>query len=257
MVLAIDVGNTNIVLGGMEDGKQVFSARCASDRSKTEDEYALILRGILAMHGIKPDEIEGGILSSVVPRLLTVVPRAVKLLTGKQLMIVSPGLDTGLSIAMDDPSTMGSDLLVDAVAALAKYPAPVAIFDMGTATTLSVISRDGVYIGGMIIPGLQVSVDALSAKAAQLPYIDLTRPAELIGTNTVDCMRAGAIHGCAAMMDGLIDRVEDALGEPVSAVLTGGQGSLVAPYCRREIHLEPELLIQGLWVLYERNKNAS
>jgi type III pantothenate kinase len=255
MVLAIDVGNTNIVLGGMVEGKQVFSARCASDRAKTEDEYALLFQGMLQMQGIDPSDIEGGILSSVVPRLRTVIPQAIYLLTGRRILVVGQGLNTGLPICTQDPAALGSDLIVDGVAALAKYPAPIAIFDMGTATTLSVISRQGAYIGGMIIPGLRVSVDALSATAAQLPYIDLAEPSQLIAKDTVSCMQAGAIHGCAAMMDGLIDRVEKALAEPVSAVLTGGLGSLVAPHCTRPIHWEPELLIQGLWLLYERNRD--
>jgi type III pantothenate kinase len=255
MVLAIDVGNTNIVLGGMVDGRQVFSARCASDRNKTEDEYALLFQGMLNMQGIDPADIEGGILSSVVPRLRTVIPQAIYLLTGRRILVVGQGLNTGLPIRTEEPTALGSDLIVDAVAALAKYPAPIAIFDMGTATTLSVVSREGAYMGGMIIPGLRVSVDALSATAAQLPYIDLTAPKELIAKNTVSCMQAGAIHGCAAMMDGLIDRVEEALGSSVSAVLTGGLGKLVAPHCKRQIHLEPDLLLQGLWLLYERNRD--
>jgi type III pantothenate kinase len=254
MVLAIDVGNTNIVLGGMVDGAQVFSARCASDRAKTEDEYALLFQGMLQMQGIDPSEIQGGILSSVVPRLRTVIPQAIYLLTGRRILVVGQGLETGLPICTEEPSALGSDLIVDAVAALAKYPAPIAIFDMGTATTLSVVSKAGAYMGGMIIPGLRVSVDALSATAAQLPYIDLAEPQELIAKNTVSCMQSGAIHGCAAMMDGLVDRVEEAMGGPVSAVLTGGLGRLVAPHCRRPIHWEPDLLIQGLWLLYERNQ---
>lgn len=254
MILAIDVGNTNIVLGGIEGGKQVFSARCASDRNKTEDEYALAIQGILAMHGVAVTDIEGGILSSVVPYLRTVIPRAIYLLTGKHILVVGSGLKTGLNIRTENPAALGSDLVVDAVAALSKYPTPIAIFDMGTATTMSVIDKKGDYIGGMIIPGLRVSVDALSAQAAQLPYINLTRPKSLIGANTVESMQAGAIYGCAATMDGLIDRLEDALGEPVSAVLTGGLSRLVAPYCKREIHLEPNLLIMGLQILYEKNQ---
>lgn len=255
MILAIDIGNTNIVLGGLEQGEQVFSARCASDRNKTEDEYALIFQGILAMHGVKPADIEGGILSSVVPYLRTVVPKAIYLLTGKQIMVVGSGLKTGLNIRMDNPASLGSDLVVDAVAAIAKYPTPIAIFDMGTATTLSVIAKNGDYIGGMIIPGLRVSVDALSARAAQLPYITFTTPKSPIGTNTIDCMQAGAIYGCAAMMDGLLDRLEEELGEPVSAVLTGGLGGLVVSCCKREIHYEPSLLIDGLRILYEKNQS--
>ena len=169
MILAIDVGNTNIVLGCIDGGKQLFSARLASDRSKTEDQYALDIQGVLTMHGINVKDIEGGILSSVVPYLQTVIPNAIKLLTGMDIMVVGPGIKTGLNIRMDDPAAVGSDLIVSAVAARAKYPAPIAVVDMGTATTVSVISENGSYIGGMIIPGLWVSMNALSAQAAQLP----------------------------------------------------------------------------------------
>ena len=254
MILAIDVGNTNIVLGAIEDGKQVFSARLASDRSKTADQYALDIQGILTMHSIRPDQLEGGILSSVVPYLQSVIPQAVKMLTGLELLVVGPGIKTGLNIRMDDPGTVGSDLIVGAVAARAKYPAPIAIVDMGTATTVSVIAENGSYIGGMIIPGLWVSVNALSAKAAQLPYIDLSGPTRLLGTNTVDCMRSGAVIGCAAMLDGVIDRLEQELGKPVSAVLTGGVSPLIVPYCKHTFHLEPDILIAGLQILYEKNR---
>ena len=256
MILAIDVGNTNIVLGGIEDGKQVFSCRLASDRNKTFDQYALDIQGILTLHKVDISRIEGGILSSVVPYLQTVIPQAVKLLTGIDLMVVGPGIKTGLNIRMDDPGTVGSDLIVGAVAARAKYPAPIAIVDMGTATTVSVVAENGAYIGGMIIPGLWVSVNALSAKAAQLPYIDLAGPTKLFGTNTVDCMRAGAVIGCAAMLDGIIDRLEQELGKPVSAVLTGGVSPLIVPHCRHKFHLEPDILIDGLQILYEKNVNG-
>ena len=256
MILAIDVGNTNIVLGGIEEGKQVFSARLASDRNKTADQYALDIQGILTMHKVDISRIEGGILSSVVPSLQTVIPQAVKLLTGVDLMVVGPGIKTGLNIRMDNPGTVGSDLIVAAVAARAKYPAPIAIIDMGTATTVTVVAENGSYIGGMIIPGLWVSVNALSAQAAQLPYIDLSGPAKLLGTNTVDCMRAGAVIGCAAMLDGIVDRMEQELGKPVSAVLTGGVSPLIVPHCRHKFHLEPDILIDGLQILYEKNKNG-
>ena len=256
MVLAIDVGNTNIVLGGIADGRQIFSARLASDRNKTEDQYALDIQGILTMYGVKPGDIEGGILSSVVPYLQTVIPRAVRLLTGIDIMVVGPGIKTGLNIRMDDPGTVGSDLIVSAVAARAKYTPPIAVIDMGTATTISVIAADGSYIGGMIIPGLWVSVNALSARAAQLPYIDLSGPTKLLGTNTVDCMRSGAVIAAAAMLDGILDRLEEELDKPVSAVLTGGVSPLVVPYCRRKYHLEPDILISGLQLLYEKNRQS-
>lgn len=256
MVLAIDVGNTNIVLGGIQDGKQVFSSRLASDRNKTEDEYALSIGGILSMHGVDIADIEGGILSSVVPYLRTVLPRAIRLLTGKDIMVVGSGIKTGLNIRMDDPATVGSDLIVTAVAARAKYKPPIAIIDMGTATTLAVIDKNGDYVGGMIIPGVWVSLNSLSAHAAQLPYIDLTGPTELLGRNTIDCMRAGSVIGCASMLDGLIARLEKQLGEPVNAILTGGLSSIIEPYCERKFHVEPDLLIAGLQVLYEKNRTA-
>lgn len=254
MILAIDVGNTNIVLGGIVDDQQVFSARLSSDRNKTADQYALDIQGILTMHKVRIEAIEGGILSSVVPYLQTVIPNAVKLLTGVDLLVVGPGIKTGLSIRMDNPASVGSDLIVAAVAARAKYKAPIAIVDMGTATTLSVVAKNGNYIGGMIIPGLWTSMNALSAHAAQLPYIDLNGPAKLLGTNTVDCMRSGALIGTAAMLDGLIDRLEDELGESVSPVLTGGVSPLIVPYCRHAFHLEPDILIDGLRILYSKNK---
>ena len=256
MILAIDVGNTNVVLGGISGGKQIFSARLASDRNKTADQYALDIQGIFALHGVKISDIEGGILSSVVPYLQTVIPQAIRLLTGLDIMVVGPGIKTGLNIRMDDPGTVGSDLIVSAVAARARYPAPIAVIDMGTATTVSVIAADGSYIGGMIIPGLWVSVNALSARAAQLPYIDLTGPAKFIGKNTVDCMRSGALIGSAAMLDGVVEGLELELGAPVSAVLTGGVSPLVLPYCRRKYHLEPDILIMGLQILYEKNAPA-
>jgi len=254
VILAIDVGNTNIVLGGMRDGKQIFSARIASDRSKTADQYAIDIQGVLKLYDIRPDEIEGGILSSVVPYLQSVIPQAVKILTGVDLMIVGPGIKTGLNIRTDNPASVGSDLIVAAVAARAKYKTPIAIVDMGTATTLSLVAHDNEYMGGMIIPGLWTSMNALSANAAQLPYIDLVGPAKLIGTNTVDCMRSGAINGTAAMLDGLLDRLEEELGESVTPVITGGLSGVITPVCRRRFHLEPDILIDGLMILYEKNK---
>ena len=254
MILAIDVGNTNIVLGGVENGKEIFSARLASDKNKTEDQYALDLKGILDMNHVDVKDIEGGIISSVVPYLQSVLPKAVKKLAGIDIMIVGPGLKTGLDIRTDNPGAVGSDLIVGAVAARAKYKLPIAIVDMGTATTMSVIDENGSYRGGMIIPGLWVSLNALSAQTAQLPNIDLTGKAKVIGTNTVDSMRAGSLIGCAAMLDGIIDRVEEEQGSPVTAVLTGGVSPLVAPYCKRDFKLEPDILIQGLELLYNKNK---
>ena len=253
MILVIDVGNTNIVMGCMEGHERLFTARVASDRRKTEDEYALIFEGMLRMKGIQIDQIEGGIISSVVPELKKVLSEMAKRLTGKDFLIVGSGLKTGLNIRIDAPDKLGSDLVVDAVAASARYPKPTVIFDMGTATTCSVLDEKGVYIGGMIMPGMRVSVDALSSRTAQLPYIDLVTPDEVIGKNTVNCMRSGVIYGHAAMLDGLIDRVEEQLGQHVTAVITGGLSRVVVPHCKRDIIYDENLLLDGLTILYEKN----
>lgn len=256
MILVIDIGNTNTVLGGMEGNQLRFTMRIRSDRFKTEDEYMLTIKGLLEVKGVSPARIEGGIISSVVPELKAVMVRAMEALTGKRFLVVGPGLETGLTIKMDDPGKMGADLVVDAVAALSKYKPPLVFLDMGTATTLSVIDREGSYIGGMIIPGLRLSVDALSAHAAQLPYIELDGPEQLIGTNTIACMQAGAIYSNAAMIDGLLERVEEKLGEPVTATATGGLIAKVLPYCKHPVHYDANLMLEGLRILYYKNCGA-
>ncbi len=253
MILTIDIGNTNTVLGCWQDEKLVLTMRLHTNRDQTADEYCLLIGSLLSHRGIKPQELSGGILSSVVPELRTVVKNAMELLTGKSFLAVGAGLKTGLNIRMDNPAQLGADLVVDAVASLAKYKPPLAIFDMGTATTLSVVDGDGAYIGGMIIPGLRLSVDALSARAAQLPYIHLGPPQHFIGSNTIDCMQAGAVYGSALMVDGLIQRTEEELGQPVTAVATGGLMALIHPYCRKPLHYDENLMLEGLYILYKKN----
>ena len=257
MILAIDVGNTHTVIGGLQDDRLQFTLRLRSDRNRTVDEYVLYLHNLLQLRGVRLDEVEGGILASVVPELKTVLLDAMQQLTGKRFLSVGAGLKTGLNIRMDYPAQLGADLVVGSVAALASYQPPIVIFDMGTATTLAVIDKDGSYIGGMIVPGLQLSVDALSAHTAQLPYVHLEAPPRLIGTNTVDCMKAGAIYSNAAMLDGLSDRVEEELGQPVTVVATGGLMNTVLPYCRRKIHYHENLMLEGLAVLYRKNQPHS
>lgn len=254
MILAIDVGNTNTVLGCIKGEQLLFTLRIRTDRDKTADEYALLLQGLLERQGAYPVDIEGGILSSVVPELKTVMAVAMRDLTGKDFLVVGSGIKTGLNIRMDNPAQLGADLVVDAVAALSRYKPPLIIFDMGTATTLSVIDKDGCYIGGMIIPGLRLSVDALSARAAQLPYIHLGAPERLIGTNTISCMQAGAVYSNAAMLDGLSQRVEEELGQPVTVVATGGLMGTVLPFCKRSIQYDENLMLEGLRLLYEKNQ---
>ena len=254
MILAIDVGNTNIVIGCMEKGEVIFTSRYRTDRAKTEDEYALMLMAMFDIQKIDPQTIEGGIISSVVPDLKKVLRLAVERVTGVSPLIVRHDMVTDLDIEIDNPAQLGSDLIVDAVAALAQYPKPILIFDMGTATTLSVIDERGAYIGGMIMPGLQLSMDALSLRTSQLPRISLEAPEELIGKNTITCMKSGAIYGSASMLDGIIDRVEEILGKKATVLATGGLTPEVAPFCKHPIIVEPDLMLLGLSILYEKNK---
>ena len=254
MLLAIDIGNSNIVIGCMQDGTIRNEIRIATDLIKTSDQYCMDLKNALSLYDIPRESIEGVIISSVVPPLLNSFRTAVMKLTGKKPMVVGPGIRTGLNIQIDNPSQIGSDLIVAAVAALREYPAPLMIVDMGTATTLSVIDRSRSYIGGCICPGVRVSAEALTSRAALLPAINLEAPRRAIGRNTADCMRSGIMLGAAAMLDGLIDRMEDELGEKATVVATGGISRFVIPMCRREILYDRNLLLKGLEILYLNNK---
>ncbi|NLZ69917.1 MAG: type III pantothenate kinase [Clostridiaceae bacterium] len=257
MLLAIDVGNTHVVIGLMEDDAVLGSGRFHTDRDYTEEEYGMLIDSYLRRHKYDPEQVQGAILSSVVPQLTPVFTRAIGMVCDCLPMVIGPGIKTGLDIRIDNPAQLGSDLVVNAVAAIAKYPLPIIIFDMGTATTASVIDEQGHYRGGMIIPGLRLSVNALSARAAQLPLnIGLEAPEQVIGTNTIASMRSGALYGHAAALDGIIDRIAEELGFPVEAVTVIGTGGLmqaVYPLCRREIIFEPELMLYGLAQIYRKN----
>ena len=254
MILAIDMGNSNIVIGGIDQTRTYFVERVTTNHQKTELEYAVDIKNIMEIHSMPMSSIEGAILSSVVPPLTDVLLCAVKKITGKTPMLVGSGMKTGLNIKMDNPKTVGSDLIVEEVAALRDYTPPIIVIDMGTATTVSAIDQKGNYTGGVIFPGLRVSLDSLSSKAAQLPYIGLNKPSKIIGKNTIDCMKNGIVYGNAAMIDGIVDRMEEELGSSVSLVATGGLASLVVPLCRRKICYDEALLLKGLMILYEKNK---
>ncbi len=255
MILAIDMGNSNIVIGAIDDKKTYFVERVTTNHGKTDLEYAINIKNILEIHSIPFSEIEGAIVSSVVPPLNSTIISAVKKIFGFKPMLVGSGMKTGLNIIMDNPKTVGSDMIVDAVAAIRNYSCPIIIIDMGTATTMSVVDSGGNYIGGVILPGLKVSLDSLSGKTAQLPYISLDTPGKVIGKNTIDCMRSGIMYGNAAMIDGIIERMEDELGMPASVVATGGLAPFITPLCKHHISYEDDLLLKGLLVLY--NKNCS
>lgn len=255
MLLAIDVGNTNIVLGLMDQREIRFTARFRTDRAKTEDEYALMFRNLFDLHRVDRSAIEGGIISSVVSELGEVIRKAVEIVVHVRPIMVGAGVRTGLNIRASNAAELGSDIVVGAVAALERFPAPILLIDMGTATTLSVIGEGREFLGCVIAPGLRVSIDALSSGTSQLPKIDLRAPGRVLSTNTVECMNSGAVYGCASMLDGLIDRVEEELGRPMASVVaTGGLMKLVAPYCRHPMYLDGDLMLKGLKILYDKNR---
>ena len=353
MILAIDIGNTNIVLGCVEGKKTYFIERLSTDKAKTELEYAVSLKNVLELYEIPVEQIEGGIISSVVPQVTElcrsaaekVIKKPVKVVgpgvkTGlniklddpatagsdlvvvavaalneytcpqividmgtattmsvldqkgsfiggvilpglrtsldalvsnaaqlsqtsltapkkvikKPVKVVGPGVKTGLNIKLDDPATAGSDLVVVAVAALNEYTCPQIVIDMGTATTMSVLDQKGSFIGGVILPGLRTSLDALVSNAAQLSQTSLTAPKKVIGKNTLDCMKGGMIYGNAASIDGMIERMEEELGCKCTIVATGGLAKAVIPHCRHDIIIDENLLLKGLQIIYEKNR---
>ena len=252
MLLAIDVGNTNIVIGVLDGEKLITSGRFSTNINQTDEEYALKLHAFLSLHNT--EEINGAIISSVVPALIGTLKSAVKIVTNVNALVVGPGVKTGLSIKIDDPAQLGADLVVGAVAAKEKYPCPIIIFDLGTATTGSVIDKDGNFLGGIIMSGVKTSLNALSTGTALLPQIDITAPKKSIGTNSIDSMKSGAVIGTAAMLDGFIDRFEDELGEKATVVITGGLGKSIAKNCTHDIILDDDLLINGLRIIYDKNR---
>lgn len=253
MILAIDMGNSNIVVGGIDDAKTYFEERITTDDRKTSLEYAIMLKNILEIHKVRRSDIEGSIMSSVVPPLNAPVSTAVKKITGKKPLLVGSGMKTGLNIKMDNPKTVGGDRIVAAVAAISRYQSPIIIIDMGTATTLDVIDANGCYIGGVILPGVKVALNSLVSNTAQLPRINLDVPRRVIGKNTIECMRNGIMYGNAAMLDGLIDRMQAEIGSPATIISTGGMARFITPLCSHRIDYSPDLLLQGLLILYRQN----
>ena len=251
MILAIDIGNTNIVVGCIEEEKIYFIERISTNHTKTELEYAIDLKTILDIHHIKRSEIEGAIISSVVPQITNAAKLAVEKILKKEPMVLGPGVKTGLNIVLDNPGEMGADRVADAVAALAPYPVPMVI---GTATTISVLDDKKRYIGGMILPGVRISLDALTSRASQLSGISIEEPKRLIGRNTVDCMKSGILYGNAAAVDGIVDRIEEELGQKVTVIATGGMSKKIIPHCKREMIWDGDLLLKGLQIIYDKNK---
>ena len=254
MILAIDIGNTNIVVGCIDEEKIYFTERLSTVRTKTELEYAVDLKTVLDIYHIKRTDIEGCIISSVVPQITGIAKLAAEKILKKEVMVLGPGVKTGLNIVMDNPGQLGADLVADAVAGLASYPVPLVVIDMGTATTISVVNSKKQYIGGMIMPGVGISLDALTARASQLSGISIDAPRHIIGKNTIECMKSGVLYSNAAALDGIIDRIEEELGEKTTVIATGGLAKKIVPHCRKEIILDEELMLKGLYIIYEKNK---
>ena len=254
MILAIDIGNTNIVVGCIDDEKTYFIERLSTVRTKTELEYAVDLKTVLDIYHIKKTEIEGCIISSVVPQITDIARLAAEKILKKEVMVLGPGVKTGLNIMMDNPGQLGADMVADAVAGLASYPVPFIVIDMGTATTVSVVNDKKQYIGGMILPGVGVSLDALTSRASQLSGISIDAPKHIIGKNTIECMKSGVLYSNAAALDGIVERIEEELGQRTTVIATGGLAKKIVSHCKREIILDEDLLLKGLRVIYEKNK---
>lgn len=253
VILAIDIGNTNIVLGGFYNDELSFVARIATDVSKTEDEYASKIKSVLALHGVEKTELKGSIISSVVPPLNAIFKKAIRLVYGVDALLVGPGIKTGINIKCDDPSTVGADLICACVATHHIYGSPSLIIDMGTATKMMYVDNSGAFAGASIIPGVNIGLKALASGTAQLPQISLEAPKSVAGKNTIDCMRSGVVFANASMLDGMIDRFNEEMGETLPVYATGGLASTIIPHCKHEITCDEDLLLKGLYILYKKN----
>ncbi len=254
MLLAIDIGNTNITLGAFEGDELRFTSRLATDTSRTEDQYAIEMKITLELYGIKPSQIDGAVIGSVVPHITRYIANGVKRLFGFEPLILGPGVKTGLNIMIDNPAQLGADLVAVSVAAKAKYPLPNAVCDLGTASTISVLDGKGNMLGGIIFPGLRTSLNALVANTAQLPQISFDTPSRVVGKNTIECMQSGLIFGAAAQLDGMLMRVERELGEKVTAIATGGFSRSIVQNCEREFLFAENLVLEGLKIIWDKNQ---
>ena len=253
MILAIDIGNTNIVLGGFVDDRLTFVARIATIATKTEDEYATKIRSVLSLHNVDKTEIKGAIISSVVPPLNSVMKDAIRFVYGVDAVMVGPGIKTGINIKCDNPASVGADLICACVAAHHIYGSPSLIVDMGTATKMMVMDKTGTFIGVSIIPGVNIGLKALASGTAQLPQISLEAPKSVIGKNTIDCMRSGVVFGNASMIDGMIDRFNNEMGEELRVIATGGLAGTIICHCNHHILLDENMVLEGLNILYKKN----
>ncbi len=253
MVLTIDIGNTNINLGLFQADMLQMGVRLATERQKTEDQFAASFFQLFQMHNVEPKEIAGTIISSVVPEITSSVKRAIERLTAKKVLVLSPGVKTGLNILIDNPAQLGADLAAGAVGASAYYTLPAFVVDLGTATKIYAIDEKG-FRGCMIAPGVAISLKALTDTSSLLPTISLEPPKKACGTNSIESMQSGVILGTAAMIDGLLDRFAAELGAPKTILSTGGLSAFITPVCRHEIIYDGDLVLKGLKKIYDKNQ---
>ena len=253
MILAIDIGNTNIVIGKYRGDSLSYVARMMTDSHKSESEYAVNIKSILSLDDNCDETIEGAIISSVVPPLTKTIKNAISMLYGVEALVVGPGVKTGINLQVDNPSQVGADLICACVGAYNKYSSPVLVIDMGTATKIMVVDANGTFMGVSIAPGVELSLKALSGGTAQLPQISLEAPSRVIAKNTVECMKSGVVFGNASMLDGMIERIEKELGFSMTLVATGGYSPSIVPHCKNNITIDDNLLLDGLYIIYNKN----
>ena len=255
MILTLDIGNAAIVICCVDRGECLRRFVLSSNLDRTADEYTALITLLSQQADVELFAISGAIVASVVPRLTPVLCRAVEQLTGQAPLVVGPGLKSGLNIRMDDPTELGGDLVAAAVAAIERYPLPCVVVDMGKATAIGVIDQRGAYVGGLICPGMALSSSSLAEETSQLRDVSLEPPQHTIGKNTRDSMRSGILYGTAAMLDGLVTRIEEELGAPASVILTGDGAADIVPLCRHEnVMLDEDLVMRGLWRIYTKNR---
>jgi len=254
MLLAIDVGNTNIVYGLFDGARLVHQFRVESSRSKTADEYAVALRQLLAMRGVDAKDVDAAIVASVVPALTEPMLDLVRRGFGREAMVVGPGIRTGMAILYENPREVGADRIVNAVAAFDKLKSGCIVVDFGTATTWDVVNPKGEYLGGVIAPGISISAEALYEHAAKLPRVELARPGKVVARNTIASMQAGLVYGYAGMVDALVERIRAELDYPARCIATGGLAPLIATETKTIEACDELLTLKGLDILYRRNQ---
>ncbi len=253
MLLAVDIGNTNITLGAFDGDSLLFTARLATEPRNTDDQYAVEIKSVLSLYNVELEEIEDAIISSVVPLVASSICNAISKLFDIVPLVLGPGVKTGLNIKIDNPAQLGADLVAGAVGALEAYNMPCVIIDMGTASTISVLDRKGTFLGGVIAAGVKLTLKALTENTAQLTSMPIVAPNSVIGTNTVECMQSGLVFGTATMLDGLLQRIEEELGEAPTVVATGGLSKQIIEHCKTNIIYDENLLLEGLRAIYEKN----